>query len=293
MIKKKVALVLSSGGARGLAHIGVIEELESRGYEISSVSGTSIGAVVGGAYAAGALNEYASWVRSLTKTEVLRLMDFTLSLNGVMKGEKVFDEMKKRIPDRKIEDLNLPFVALATDLITKQEVVFKSGSLYKAMRASVSIPTVFIPYKLESMRLVDGGLLNPIPIKHVERNAGDILVAVNLNSDNYEDTFHKIPKKEELNETAYNKFFNKFKKNIPEKHHEKLSYFNILNTTIGIMLSRICDYELQINKPDVLIDLPRNLSTTFEFYNAGKIIEKGREAARLALEYYEKKALSE
>jgi NTE family protein len=290
MKKQKVALVLSSGGARGLGHIGVIEELESRGYEISSVAGTSIGAVIGGSYAAGELSAYKEWVTSLTKMEVFKLMDFTLSKNGLMKGEKVFEEMKKRIPEQNIEDLEIPFTALAVDLISKKEVVFNEGSLYEAIRASVSIPTVFIPYELENMKLVDGGLLNPIPMRHIKRNENDIVVAVNLNApDNTESAnIQAYTTETKLEDSAYSRFFQKYRKIISKSQRQKLSYFNIINTMFDIMLIQICQYELEVRKPDVLISLPQTLTSTFEFYRAGEIIEYGRTEAGKALDNFEK-----
>ncbi len=289
MAKQKVALVLSSGGARGLSHIGVIEELEKRNYEITSISGASIGSVIGGAYAAGGLDIYKKWVLNLTKREVFKLMDFTLSSYGLMKGEKVFEEMKSRIDSVNIEDLAIPFVALATNLETKKEVVFDKGNLYKALRASVSIPTVFTPYKLNNQHLVDGGLLNPIPINHISRTDNDLLIAVNLYADqsSHCSLLTKKEIEEEKSASNYLMLYHKFKSYLPKIQKDKLSYTNIINTSIDIMLNRICELEMQINQPDVLIDISRNCSSTFEFYRAKEIIEVGRSAAQFTLDRYE------
>ena len=168
--KQKIALVLSSGGARGNAHIGAIQEIVSRGYEIASISGTSMGAVIGGVYAAGKLDEFSDWMSSLHKMDVFNLMDFTLSNQGFFKVDRVFNEMKKFIPDVQIEDLKIPFVAVSTDLKKKDTVVFKEGNLFNALRASVAIPAVVTPVKLSEKFLVDGGLMAPIPIQYVKRH---------------------------------------------------------------------------------------------------------------------------
>lgn len=291
MTKQRVALVLSSGGARGLAHIGVIEELEQRGYEITSIAGSSIGSVIGGAYAAKGLEIYKEWVLSLTKREVFRLMDFTLSSYGLMKGEKVFNEMKSRIAAVNIEDLAIPFKALATNLETKKEVVFEKGNLYEAMRASVSIPTVFTPYNLNNQHLVDGGLLNPVPIKQITRTENDLLMVVNLYADasSHCSLLSHQELQEEKESSNYINLYHKFKNYLPKIQKEKLSYTNIINSTIDIMLKRITELEMQLNKPDIVVNISRNISSTFEFYKAKKLIETGRKAAKFTLDEFEKK----
>ena len=289
MTKQKVALALGSGGARGLAHIGVIEELESRNYEISSISGTSIGSVIGGAYAAGGLNTYKNWVLGLTKMEVFKLMDFTLSSYGLLKGEKVFEEMRSRISEINIEDLPIPFVALATNLETKKELVFKKGNLYDALRASVSIPTVFTPYNLNNHHLVDGGLLNPLPIKQITRSKNDILLVVNLYANNSSDFPIKTKKEKEKEKqiTNYLLLYKKFKRYLPVIHKDKLSYTNIIHASLDIMLNRISELQMEINNPDIIVNINRNCSSTFEFYRAKELIEIGRNAAKYALDQYE------
>ena len=174
-MSKNIALVLSSGGSRGLSQIGAIHVLEEYGFKIKSVAGSSIGALIGGLYSMGRMNDYAEWVCSLKKKDVLGLMDFTISINGLLKGEKVFERMKTFIPDVNIEEMAIPFAAVATDIITRQEVVFTSGSFYSAVRASISMPAVFTPVKIGNSILVDGGVINPIPIAHVKRTENDYL----------------------------------------------------------------------------------------------------------------------
>ena len=181
-MKKTVSLVLSSGGARGIAHIGVIEELENRGYTIGSVSGTSMGALVGGIYAAGGLKLLKEWMLTLDRLEVFSLVDFTLTRSGMVKGEKVLKEMRKLIPDKNIEDFSISYTAIATDIINDKEVVFDKGSLYNAIRASISIPTVFTPFEHQGVKMVDGGVINPIPLNRVKRSENDLVVAVDVNA---------------------------------------------------------------------------------------------------------------
>lgn len=180
-MSKKVALVLGSGGARGYAHIGVIEELEARGYEIGCIAGCSMGAVVGGIYAAGKLREYREWTQSLDYLDVLRLLDVSFRL-GAIRGEKVFGKIHEIVGDIDIEDLAIPYTAVATDLTNQQEIWFQEGCLHKAMRASAAIPSLFTPVTQGNRMLVDGGLLNPLPIVPVVASHCDLIVAVNLNS---------------------------------------------------------------------------------------------------------------
>ena len=180
-MNKKVALVLGSGGARGYAHIGVIEALEARGYQIGCIAGCSMGAVVGGIYAAGKLDEYREWTESLDYLDVLRLLDVSFRL-GAIRGEKVFGKIHEIVGEIDIEQLAIPYTAVATDLTNQQEIWFQEGCLHKAMRASAAIPSLFTPVTQGSRMLVDGGLLNPLPIVPVVSSHCDLIVAVNHNS---------------------------------------------------------------------------------------------------------------
>jgi NTE family protein len=177
-----VSLVLGSGGARGYAHIGAIEELRAQGYDIRSVSGASMGALVGGMYAAGKLDEYRDWARALQRLDVLRLLDWTFSGGGFIKGDRVIDQLKKLIGDVRIEDLPISYTAVAVDLYAQREVWFSRGPLYDAIRASIAIPTVFRPHHYEGRTLVDGGLLNPVPITPTLRDLTDCTIAVDINA---------------------------------------------------------------------------------------------------------------
>lgn len=182
-MSKKVALVLGSGGARGYAHIGVIEELQARGYEIGCIAGCSMGAVVGGIFAAGKLREYREWTESLDYLDVLRLLDVSFRL-GAIRGERVFGRIQEIVGEINIEDLSIPFTAVATDLTNQQEIWFQDGCLHQAMRASAAIPSLFTPVVQGKRMLVDGGLLNPLPIVPVVSSHCDLIIAVNLNATN-------------------------------------------------------------------------------------------------------------
>lgn len=179
--EKRVALALSSGGARGFAYIGALEELERRGYTISSIAGTSIGSLVGGVYAAGQLAEFRQWLFDLNTWKVFSLMDISLSMNSFVKGDRIINAIREIVPDVLIEELKIPYCAIATDLYTGREVVFESGSLYEAIRASISIPSMFRPVKYGNTLLVDGHSSNCLPLNRVKRTEGDILVGFDLN----------------------------------------------------------------------------------------------------------------
>ncbi|MBE6198332.1 MAG: phospholipase [Rikenellaceae bacterium] len=190
--KKRVALALSSGGPRGFAYIGALEVLQERGYEVSAVAGTSIGALVGGVYAAGHLAEFKEWLFSLNTRSVFSLVDWSLSMNHLVKGEKIIEAIKQVVPDVKIEDMPLPFSAVATDLYTGEEVVFDKGDLFSAIRASMSIPSLFKPVQNGNTVLIDGHSSNCLPLNRVQRTKGDILVGFDLNYFDVEAIRHTI-----------------------------------------------------------------------------------------------------
>lgn len=184
---KNVALVLSSGGPRGFAYIGAIEALEKHGYTITSVAGTSMGSLVGGIYAAGKLPEFKEWLYSLDAWEVFSLMDLSIGKNHFVKGDKVIDAIMQIVPNVNIEDLKIPYSAVATDLYTGREVVFDRGPLFAAIRASISIPSLFRPVKYGLTTLIDGAISNCLPLNRVHRTEGDLLVAFDVNDVNEEE----------------------------------------------------------------------------------------------------------
>ncbi|MDX9772856.1 MAG: patatin-like phospholipase family protein [Bacteroidales bacterium] len=282
---KNIALVLSSGGARGFAHIGAIKVLESEGYNITSVAGTSMGALVGGIYAAGQIREFEEWVRTLDVMEVLKLTDITISSRGFVKGKKVIEKMEEIVPARKIEDLLIPFSAVATDLVKGTEKVFTEGSLFDAIRASISIPTVFQPFKVGKDFFVDGGLVNPIPINRVVRHEGDILAVVDVNADIPHDEVKKV--EEEVEDNRYMKIIkslrSKTDKQIPKNKKDDIGLFNLNTRSISIMLNQIASLTLQHHSIDIMVHISRESYSTYDFYKASEIISAGEKATRKAL----------
>ncbi|MEM6524766.1 MAG: patatin-like phospholipase family protein [Bacteroidota bacterium] len=282
-MSKSVALVLSSGGARGVAHIGVIEALERQGYTISAIAGSSMGAVVGGVYAAGRLSEYKKWMCELDKLDVFKLLDFTLSTQGFVRGERVFNEMKKFIDDCDIENLNIPFKAVATDIVNKKEVIFEKGSLYTALRASAAIPSVLKPSIIDNVELVDGGVLNPLPVKHVKRQDHDLLVVSDVNAD-VPNTFPS-QKKEET--TKLSPLLERWSSIFPTNSTSKvkrLSLFEIFARSIDLMQDKISDYIIESHRPDIVIKISRDICSTFEFYRSKELIEHGFNETEKVLE---------
>jgi NTE family protein len=284
--KQKVALVLSGGAARGIAHIGVIEELESRGYSISSIAGTSMGALIGGVYATGKLAEIKDFMYSLDRSKVFRLVDFTLSKQGLIKGDRVLNKMKDFVPDMLIEDLSLPYAAVAVDLIKKEEVVFRTGSLYHAIRASISIPSVLTPVKSGNRLLVDGGLLDNLPMAHVERREGDIMVAVHVNADIplVKPALSKEGNKKQL---VYQKKIKEFYNHIHPSSStdgEKLGYFSLITKSFELMTTRRAEEKIRQFSPEVLVNVSIDSCNLYDFYKAEEQVEAGRRAAAEVLD---------
>jgi NTE family protein len=293
MNKQKVALVLSSGGARGLAHVGVIEGLEANGFEIASIAGSSMGALIGAFKACGELETYKNWACNLDRLDVFKLIDFTFSVNGFIRGEKVFKAMEEVIPDREIETFDLPFVAVATDLKNKREQVMSTGSMYRALKASVAIPTVVKPVVYGEQKLIDGGVLNPIPVNRVDRTEGDILVISNVNSPKPYTRLDVSRQQAEKEERDYLKMINTFKsswaKLLPggSSNDDKLGYFELLNRSIDLMQDRMTELLLEQYHPEIHAEISRDACNTFEFYRAEELINAGREAIEEAIQLYQ------
>ncbi len=258
-VKQKVHLVLGSGGARGVAHIGVIEAAEAAGYEICGVTGTSMGAVVGGMYCAGHLQTYKNWLLTLTRTGVLRLFDLTITRHGFVKGEKVFSRLIDFTGHINIEDLPVPFMAIAADINSGQEVCFTSGNLYKAMRASTAIPGVFTPVMTETQILVDGAVLNPLPLNKVSPDPEIMVIAVSLNGQ---------PSPAVI---------------APGKIR-KPGFIDILNTSYDLTQEKLMQLTVEKYKPGILVEIPRNICGLFDFHKAADIIEAGRQAFAQSLQ---------
>lgn len=288
---KKVALVLSGGGARGFAHIGVIEELERRGYQITSIAGTSMGALVGGMYALGKLNEFKELLLTYDLRHLLHLVDFTLSRQGLVKGDRVLNTLKEAIQDAKIEDLDIPFVANATDILNRNEVVFRSGSIYDAIRASISIPTVFTPVKTETALMVDGGVMNNLPLEHIDRTEGDLLIAVDVNAfidlDEMPAAALLDKEKSDEEESRIDYLKKQIKGLAVHSKSDAVNYHYLIDRTISTMMHQITYLNLERYKPDLLINVSKEVCGTLEFYKSSDLINIGLEVTKDAIDRWE------
>lgn len=253
--RRDVALVLSSGGARGIAHIGAIDALTAAGYRITSVAGTSFGSIVAGAYAAGRLDELKQWMAAIDHRRIRELSDFSLSLNHLMKGDRIVDELKTIVPDQPIERLPIPFACVATDWRTGREVVFRRGSLWTAIRASISIPAYMQPVEHGEMLLIDGGITNPLPLDRVERKKGDLLVAVNVSGHDYGGIYQRRKMAEERH-TRNSRARQLLNRLLPAEVVSGVNYYTLINQTISISISQNAHRAIKLYPPDVLVDLP-------------------------------------
>ena len=285
-MKKKIALVLSGGGARGLAHIGAIETLESHGYEITSIAGCSMGALIGGMYAAGKLPEVKDWVLALDRRKVLSLVDFSLSLTHLVKGDRVMEALKEIVPDVNIEDLPIPYTAVATDWNSGKEVVFDHGSLYDAIRASISIPLFLNPVRREDMLLVDGGLVNSLPLNRVVRHSGDLLFGINVSThdDQGELLMQQFVERKLLSKSMPAAVMNRIM-----KHFEgiNINYVTLLMRTIAIMLEQNTRQQILISRPDLVVQVPMKRYGVFDFDKAAAILQIGKHKTSRALRRFE------
>jgi NTE family protein len=283
MAGKKISLVLGSGGARGYAHIGVIEALEAKGYEIVSVSGCSMGALVGGLYACGKLDEYKEWVLGLQPLDVAGLFDLAWDKRGIMSGSKVFGRLEELVGDSKIEALRIAYTAVSADLNRSKEVWFQEGDLLTAIRASIAIPSVFTPVELDGMLLVDGGVLNPLPVAPTMSDRSDMTVAVNLYGP---DTEQEQPPVTERYDSLVERLASKAKSAIKErlKRQEQVHAFSILDQSFDTMQRSLTQYRIGGYPPDIMIELPKNICSTFDFHKAKMLIEAGKKAVEEALD---------
>ena len=256
---KHIALVLGSGGARGLAHIGAIEALEERGYTITSIAGCSMGSIIAGMYAAGQLKEAKEWFLRVDKQLILRMMDINLlSGNGLVKGQRIIEELQTIVPDRPMEQLNIPCTIVASDIMSTEEVVFRTGSLFEAVRASISIPLFFEPVHIGKYVLIDGGILNPLPLHVVERTEGDLLVAMDISGKDSIDIDHK------------------------------LNFLSILDRMSDMQIQQNTLLSLRITPPDIHAVMRQYAYNTFDFDKAEQIIADGKKIMNEALDRYEK-----
>ncbi len=260
---KKISLVLSGGGARGYAHIGVIKELVKH-FEIVSISGTSMGALIGGLYACGGLKKYEDWVCSIDFLDFLSFYKPPFNLNG----EKIFGEIEKIVGSFKIEELPIKFTAVATDLTRKKEVWFQEGDLWQFVRASSSIPGIFEPVIFEGNILVDGGVLNLMPIAPVMSDKTDLIIAVNLYGNREYDIeiSQHTKKKQSVLEEFWGKIFQSDEK--------------IKDKSINLMMETIFRYRKAEYSADIEIEIPGNIAKWYDFHKAPELIEIGQKIAR-------------
>ena len=306
-----VSLVLGSGGARGYAHIGVIEELEARGFSIRSIAGSSMGAMIGGIYAAGKLKTYTEWVRPLQRLDVLRLLDWTISGGGFIKGDRIIAVLKDLIGDVNIEDLPIPYTAVAVDIDVQREVWFSRGSLFDAIRASIAIPTILRPHHHDGRLLVDGGLLNPLPVSPTLRDLTDTTIAVDINAPAEplpnvanaqanadrgaagQASPEKLPDGEkpapvDVQRAGYRKRIGEWVESLMEKRERTAvesepGAFDVFACALDTVQETITRLRLAAEPPDLLITIPRNACAFYEFHRADELIALGRERTREAL----------
>ena len=279
--KKDIALALSSGGARGLAHIGVIEELESQGYRITSIAGCSMGALIGGVYAAGKLEEFREWMKTVDRKKMLELTDFSLSLNHIVKGTRIIKAIMEFVPDVLIEDLPIPYCAVATDWVSGREVVIDKGSLFEAIRASISLPSFYEPVRRDGMILIDGGVVNPIPMNRVKRQEGDLLVGVDVSGHDYKaqwEKMNKLAERQKHDKSLKAKLLDMI---IPD--NIEFNYYTLLSRTSSIMIRQNSLLMAQLAKPDILIDIQMSRYGSFDYDKSERLITIGRNKARKAL----------
>lgn len=293
---KAVSLVLGSGGARGHAHIGVIRAVQERGLEIRNIAGTSMGAVIGGIYAADKLDTYIQWAENLTQRDVMRLLDFSFTWTSIFKGERVFGVLKELIGDCQIEDLDRGFTAVATAIGEQREVWLNKGSLFRAIRASTAVPGVFSPVELDGRILVDGGLVNPVPIAPTLNDSTDITIAVSLsgvaNRHLQEQQLAEItaPANGDDDKNWYHDKISGFLDNLvgsdDDEGKSPPDVAELLTSSIDVMQGAIARLKLAAYSPDVTVEIPRETASFFEFHRARELSELGYESTVTALDEY-------
>ena len=313
-----MALCLGSGGARGYAHIGVINELRDRGHEIVGISGSSMGALVGGLEAAGKLDEYTAWATSLTQRAVLRLLDPSLTSAGVLRADKILDAVREILGEAVIEELPIPYTAVTTDLIAGKSVWLQRGPVDAAIRASIAIPGVIKPHVLDGRLLADGGILDPLPMAPLAAVNADLTIAVSLGGDTPKGTSQGTEPDpgattELLNrmwrsttalldtttartlldtptaKTVLSRFANDGVETDDHDDHTessvpKLGGFEVLNRAIDIAQSALMRHTLAAYPPNLLIEVPRTVARSLEFHRAEEVIDVGQELAAAALD---------
>lgn len=277
-----VSLVLGSGGARGLAHIGVIRELEARGYEIQIIAGSSMGALIGGVYGMGELDTYADWVSSLDQTDVFRLLDWNLSGGGLIRGRRIIDKLRDLIGDRDIEHLAIDYTAVAVDLDRGREVWMNRGPLFDAVRASIAIPGIFTPHQYRGRTLVDGGILNPVPVAPTLSRVTDLTIVVDANAASvYPDPLAEDTADDERSDRSDSRLdtlreFIGGLRGDPAPVDTRPGLSAVLTRSLETMQAALTRQHLAIFRTDVVINIPKNACLVHEFHRARALINLGR-----------------
>ena len=292
MTNKTVSLVLGSGGARGLAHIGVIHWLEENGYDIRSISGCSMGALIGGVYARGKLDNFEEWVRAISKLDIIKLLDISWGSQGLVEGERIITVLKDLVGDCRIEDLEIEYTAVAADIEREKEVWLKQGSLFDAIRASISLPLFFKPFDMNGMKLLDGGILNPVPIAPTFEDNTDLTIAINLGAppSGNPQPKPKIELKAANDSPAgsvsakIRTFIDDLKNRNPGNSTGSWKMLGIADQTFDAMQGAIARQKLAAYPPDYTIMIARNACGTLEFDRADEMIALGYESASRCLD---------
>lgn len=281
---KSISLVLGSGGARGLAHIGIIKYLLESHYRIESIVGCSMGALVGGVYALGKLDEFTAWVKTISTMERLRLLDFSLGQGGLVKGDRIINTLAELTGHSLIEDLPISYTAVTADITNEKELWISKGPIFDAIRASISLPLLFAPFIRNGVKLLDGGILNPVPIAPTFKDHTDLTIAVNL-SGPPDLTLEKKKRVIITNSTQQSTLARKIDRLVssmtPSVSEKKtLSMYSIAYQAIDAMQGTIARQKLAAYPPDLLLEVPRNLCGTLEFDRAEELIEFGYALAK-------------
>ncbi|WP_136795653.1 patatin-like phospholipase family protein [Desulfosediminicola ganghwensis] len=283
MKDKTVSLVLGSGGARGLAHIGVIRWLEEHGYQIQSISACSMGALIGGIYAMDKLDEYEQWVRAISKFDIISLLDVSWNTSGLFKGDKVINTLVELVGDQLIEELPIRYTAVAVDIQNEKEIWINSGRLFDAIRASISLPMLFTPHIRKGVSLIDGGVLNPVPIAPTFSDTTNMTIAVNLGGpvQAQQKAASQLPRHEDSSQKFHQKITTYIKSRQKNKSFKMpdWSVYDVANQAFDAMQSTIARQKLAAYPPDHTIEIPRNACGTLEFDRAAEIIELGYQKA--------------
>lgn len=287
-----IALVLGTGGARGLAHIGAIRALEEHGFTIGSIAGSSMGALVGGMYAAGKLDSYAEWVCTLEQSDVLRLVDWTLSGGGLIRGEKIIQRLRTMVGDVMIEDLPIDFTAVVVDIEQGRELWLSEGSLFDAIRGSIAIPGLFTPHHYRGRLLVDGGILNPVPVAPTLRAMTELTVVIDVNGPartprhlrgqkTRRDRDSRPPEPAESSDEdgildRVRRFFYDLVDREPEGSDDPSpGLVAMLMKSLETMESVITRQHLAVFRPDLVVEVPKDACMIHEFHRAEELIELG------------------